>query len=186
MPGDEAEGESHDHQVRPEETIVHRKISGYRKVYHKTCRSLCKSAFLPWWYRSFLLRQTGVTVGRSVVINEGFTLVCDGGFEDRLIIGDRVAFGPNVTIVLTSHPNHSRLRAQKDIYPFIEVYGRVTIGHDAWIGAGSIILPNCIIGDCSVVGAGAVVTSDVPAYCVVAGVPARVIRTIAPAEVTPG
>lgn len=50
------------------------------------------------------------------------------------------------------------------------------VGHDTWIGHGAIIMPNVAVGDGSIVGAGAVVTHDVPRYSVVAGVPARVVR----------
>ncbi len=68
----------------------------------------------------------------------------------------------------------------------IETYGKVTssisgkiiIKQGAWIGAGVIILPNVTIGECAVVGAGAVVTKDVPAYTVAVGVPAKVIKKL--------
>lgn len=52
----------------------------------------------------------------------------------------------------------------------------VTIGNDVWIGMRSIIMPGVNIGDGSVIGAGAVVTKDVPAYAIVGGVPAKVIK----------
>ena len=52
----------------------------------------------------------------------------------------------------------------------------IVIGNDVWIGAGTIVLPEVKIGDGAIIGAGAVVTHDVPAYAVVAGVPARILR----------
>ncbi|MGQ2909128.1 MAG: DapH/DapD/GlmU-related protein [Aliihoeflea sp.] len=60
---------------------------------------------------------------------------------------------------------------------------RVTIGNDVWIGHGAVIMPGISIGDGAVVGANAVVTRDVPAYAVVAGAPARVLRQRFPADV---
>ena len=58
------------------------------------------------------------------------------------------------------------------------VYKRVVIGKDVWIGANAIILPGVTIGDGCVIGAGSVVTTDLPPHCVVVGNPARVIKTI--------
>ncbi len=60
---------------------------------------------------------------------------------------------------------------------------RVMIGHDVWVGHGAIILPGRSIGDGAVIAAGAVVTKDVPAYVIVAGNPARLIRQRFPAEI---
>ncbi|MDD5141896.1 acyltransferase [Methanoregula sp.] len=153
-----------------------------KKGFRKICRSLVKNAFLPNSIRVFLLKMTGVTIGSQVIINEGFTLACDIGYEENLIIEDRVAFGPNVTIIITSHPNHSLLRELHSIYPHFEVFGNVRIKHDSWIGAGSIILPDTCINESSLVGAGSVVTKDVPSFCVVAGNPAKIIREISTAR----
>lgn len=149
-----------------------------QKVIKKICRSVSKSSFIPNPARIYFLRKAGVNIGEKVIINEGFTLACDIGYESNLTIEDRTAFGPNVTVVVTSHPNNSRLRVLKDIYPSFEIFGTVCIHHDAWVGAGAIILPGVTVGEHSIVGAGAVVTEDVPPFSIVAGVPAKVIRAI--------
>lgn len=149
-----------------------------KKGLKKSCRSISKSSFLPNGARIYFLRNTGVNIGDGVVINEGFTLACDIGYESNLIIEDRVAFGPNVTVIVTSHPNNSKLREFNNTYSFIEDFGQILIRHDAWIGAGATILSNITIGEYSVIGAGAVVTKNVLPYTVVAGVPAKVIRSI--------
>lgn len=149
-----------------------------KKIIKKIYRSLSKSSFIPNSVRIYSLRKTGVNIGDGVIINEGFTLACDIGYESNLVIEDRTAFGPNVTVVVTSHPNNSRLRSLKNLYPSFEVFSNVCIMHDAWIGAGAIILPGVTVGEHSIVGAGAVVTEDVSPFSVVVGVPAKMIRAI--------
>jgi len=135
-----------------------------KKIAKKICRSISKSSFIPNTLRIYFLRKAGVNIGDEVIVNEGFTLACDIGYESNLTIEDRTAFGPNVTVVVTSHPNNSRSREHKDVYPFMEVFGNIAIHHDAWVGAGAIILPGVTVGEHSIVGAGAVVTEDVPPF----------------------
>jgi acetyltransferase-like isoleucine patch superfamily enzyme len=120
------------------------------------------------------LRSAGYRIGRSVYLGEGLH-VTDELFSDlcSLSIGDRVAVAQRVMIVLASHPNESRLRTNVQ-----SVYGHVAIEDDAWIGAGAIILPNVTIGKAAIVGAGAVVTKDVAPRTIVAGNPARPLRSV--------
>lgn len=153
------------------------KIRGSR-ILKKLSRSMGKSSFIPNQLRIMLLRGAGVNIGSDTIINEGFTLACDIGYESNLSIGNRVALGPNVIIVLTSHPNNSNLRKLKKNNPSMEVFGAITICDDVWIGAGAVILPNVTIGNGSIIGAGAVVNKDVDPFTIVAGVPAKKIKDI--------
>ena len=110
-----------------------------------------------------------VHLGSHVYVNSGCTFVDDG----HIYIGDNTMFGPNVVLATAGHPLDVEQRKQglqfnKDIH----------IGANVWIGAGAIILPGITIGDNSIVGAGSVVTKDVPANVVVAGNPAKVIKTL--------
>jgi maltose O-acetyltransferase len=126
--------------------------------------------------RKLFLRLSNVTCGAESVINSGFILSDD--YQPLLIIGSRVAISPNVTVICCSSPNNSELTER---YGFIERYvkaGRVVIQDDAWIGTGSIVLPNVEIGKCSIVGAGSVVNSNVPPNVAVAGVPARIVSRL--------
>ena len=81
--------------------------------------------------------------------------------------------GPGVQIYTVTHPLDATQRKTG-----LEQGKAVTIGNSVWIGGGAIILPGVSIGDGAVIAAGAVVTKDVPAYVVVAGNPARVIKTL--------
>ena len=56
------------------------------------------------------------------------------------------------------------------------IEGEIIVGNDVWIGSNAVILPNCNIGDGAIIGAGAVVTSDIEPYTVVGGIPARFIK----------
>lgn len=84
----------------------------------------------------------------------------------------------NVTVLTHLDVGRTPLRAQ--VYP--PVYGGVVIGEGAYIGANAVILHGVRIGRCAVVAAGAVVREDVPAYAVVGGVPARILKTLEPAD----
>lgn len=149
----------------------------YSKLLQGTCRALAKYAFHSS-LRVFALRIAGVKIGKDIFINGGLTLICSMGCEKDLLIEDRASIASNVTLVMTSNPNFSRLRELKKIYPSVEVEGKIHIKHDAWIGAHCLILPNVTIGEFSIVGAGSVVTKDVQPFTVVAGVPAKVIKKL--------
>ncbi len=121
--------------------------------------------------RITLLRACGFRIGRDVYIGEELLVIEElSDFSEKLVIGDRVAIAPRVTLVTSSDANFSRLMER--LKP---IRGRIVIGDDAWIGTGVIVLPNVTIGRAAIVGAGAVVTRDVPDEAVVAGVPARVM-----------
>ena len=115
---------------------------------------------------------SNIFVGRDFYANTGcIFLDCA-----RIEIGDRVLLGPAVQLLAATHPLDARLRAQG--YEYAEP---ITIGDDAWLGGGVIVLPGITIGERAVVGAGSVVTREVPADTVVAGNPARAIRAAAAA-----
>lgn len=93
---------------------------------------------------------------------------------NTITLGENVFFGPNVVITADTHPN--------DVEEGEEFRGQyslpVTIGDNAWIGAGAIILPGVTIGENSVIGAGSVVTKSIPANCVAVGSPCKIIKQI--------
>lgn len=110
-----------------------------------------------------------VSLGDHVYANFNLTLVDDG----RIEIGSYVMIGPNVTITSGAHPISPALRDHDVQYNL-----PVIIEDHVWIGAGAIILPGVRIGKDSVIGAGSVVTKDIPAGSVAVGNPCRVIRQI--------
>lgn len=88
-------------------------------------------------------------------------------------IGDNTMFGPNVVIATAGHPILPELRARG-----LQFNLPVHIGSNVWIGGGSQIMPGVTIGDDTVIGAGSVVTRDIPSGVVAVGVPCRVVREI--------
>lgn len=90
----------------------------------------------------------------------------------QVTIGDFTLFGPAVQIYTATHPLNAELRRKQEYAKPIE------IGSDAWVGGGAIICPGVKIGSKSVIGAGSVVTREIPAGVFAAGNPCRVIREI--------
>lgn len=108
-------------------------------------------------------------VGKNFYSNFNLTVVDDAD----IYIGDNVMIAPNVVIATGTHPVCPELREMVYQYNL-----PVHIGNRVWIGAGAIILPGVTIGDDSVIGAGSVVTKDIPSGVVAVGNPCRVIREI--------
>lgn len=92
-------------------------------------------------------------------------------------IGDNVLIGPAVQIYTAMHPLDSGERRRG-----LEYAKPVSIGSDVWIGGGAVICPGVSIGDRTIIGAGSVVTRDIPPDVIAAGNPARIIREIARGE----
>src|ERR1044071_615456 len=91
----------------------------------------------------------------------------------QVTIGSRTLFGPNVQIYTATHPINYKERASG-----LEFAKPITIGDDVWVGGSVVICPGVTIGDRSVIGAGSVVTRDIPADVFAAGNPCRVIRSL--------
>ncbi len=110
-------------------------------------------------------------IGDGVNIEQGVHIVC----QARVVIEDDVSITPYCAIVDTYHPHDPPDGEPKIGARFPDKPTFVVIGRGTFIGAHSVILPNVTIGKGCVVGAGSVVRSDIPDYCVAAGVPARVV-----------
>lgn len=112
--------------------------------------------------------------GKNVYANFNLTLVDD----THIYVGDYTMIGPNVVIATAGHPVLPALREMAYQYN-----AAVHIGKNCWLGAGVIVLPGVTIGDNSVIGAGSVVTKDIPSNTVAVGNPCRVIRDIGERDV---
>lgn len=161
-------------EIQAELAANHEWLSRYNAALHKPADD-----------RRRLLLERFAFVGEDAVIRPPFH--CDYGFNISLgagvflnfncvildvvgvFIGDHTQIGPGVQILAADHPRDAATRASG-----LEFGRPVRIGRNVWIGGGAIILPGTSIGDNSVIGAGSVVTRDVPAGATAFGNPARV------------
>lgn len=110
-----------------------------------------------------------IEVGKNFFANYNCTIIDVA----KVKIGDNCQFAPNVSIYTAGHPLHPV--ARNSLYE----YGiEVTVGNNVWIGGNTVIMPGVHIGSNTVIGAGSVVTKDIPDWVVAAGNPCRVIREI--------
>jgi len=90
----------------------------------------------------------------------------------RVVVGDYTLFGPAVQIYTATHPMNADLRRRQEFGKPVEV------GSDVWVGGGAVLCPGVKVGSKSVIGAGSVVTGDIPDGVFAAGNPCRVVREI--------
>ena len=116
-----------------------------------------------------------ISIGNHFYANFDCVMLDGGGIE----IGDHVLFGPRVGIYTSNHAVDAWERANGACYA-----RPVKIGNHVWVGAGVHINPGVTIGDNSIIGSGSVITKDIPANVIAAGVPCKVIREITEADKT--
>lgn len=120
-----------------------------------------------------IIRQpNNVIIGNNCYFNHN-TIICGGKTKSKIIIGNNVQTGPNVAIYAYNHSfmNKKMLISEQGYYD-----KTVQIGDDVWIGANTVILPGVNIGRGVVIGAGSVVTKDLPDYSLCGGIPAKPLK----------
>lgn len=110
-----------------------------------------------------------VHFGKAIYCNFNLTMVDD----THIYVGDYTMFGPNVTVATAGHPILPELREKAYQYN-----APVHIGKNCWFGAGVIVLPGITIGDNVVIGAGSVVTKDLPSNVIAVGNPCKILRKV--------
>jgi acetyltransferase-like isoleucine patch superfamily enzyme len=110
-----------------------------------------------------------ISIGHRFFANYNCTIL-DGA---EVVFGDDVRIGPNCTFCTPNHAMDPQMRKEGHL-----IFKPITIGHNVWFGAGVTVLPGVTIGDHSVIGAGSVVTRDIPANVFAAGNPCKVIKSL--------
>jgi maltose O-acetyltransferase len=138
-----------------------------RRVYSKRLKSCGKN--LEIYENNNIKGFKNISIGDDFFMNFGGTLDA----QDDLVIGNYVTCGYNVKLITV---NHIFTRLDLQIQKQGVEHKKISVGNDVWIGADAIVLPGVKIGDGCVIGAGSIVTKDVPDFAVAAGNPARVIK----------
>lgn len=126
--------------------------------------------------RLLFYEMTGVPIGAGTVINPNVLLYDE--YRALVSFGERVSVASGVALIAASGPNNSRLAELPYVRANLVQTAAITVEADAWLGAHAVVLPGVTIGACAIVGAGAVVAEDVSGHTIVAGVPARVVRSL--------
>lgn len=136
-------------------------------VYRNALRELCPLS------DGFIRAPFYCDYGFNIEVGAGSFINFDCVFLDLvpIRIGRNVLIGPKVQLLTAVHPFEADERATKT-----EMGKPITIGDDCWLGGGVIVCPGITIGARTIVGAGSVVTRDIPADCIAAGNPARILR----------
>ncbi|KAK5729816.1 hypothetical protein LTS12_027289 [Elasticomyces elasticus] len=161
-----------DHNLMDPRSISYDKIGDARlEVLKKALGSVGEGTFIePPFMPDY---GCNIIIGKNCFLNWNMTILD----TSLVVIGDRVQFGPNVSIFSAGHDTSVLSRIK-----FVEFGHPIFIEDDSWIGGNVVILPGVRIGKGTTVGAGSVVTKDIPPYSVAVGSPCKVRKTIPSVE----
>lgn len=146
-------------QLTFDKNLIRLKVSELLGIEIDETTTICIPFYTDWGQH--------ISIGKEVFINMGCTFMDRGG----ITIEDKVLIGPKVNLITENHPESSELRRYVYSQP-------IHIKKGAWIGASATVLPGITIGENAIVGAGSVVTKNVPDNTIVGGIPAKPIRQI--------
>ena len=147
--------------------VMSRVIRNLRRMATKNCFDYCGE-------NVNVEKDADFGTGKGISIGDNSGLGVNCSVRGPLEMGNNIMMGPDV-IIMTSVHNTSSVDLPMNQQGFLE-NKKVRIEDDVWIGTRVIIMPGVTIGRGSIIGAGAVVTKDVPEYAVVAGVPAKIVK----------
>lgn len=139
---------------------------GKKSALGKNCKLLCWDHY----NGKKLEKEPSICIGENFNATEGLIIQC----ANRVFIGNNVLFATNIFIIDYNHGMNPNSISYRD-NP-LEISSGVCIENDVWVGSNVTILPGVTIGKKAIIAAGAIVTHNVPAYCIVGGNPAKIIK----------
>lgn len=155
-------------------TLMHRYFTTPSFLFKGMVGYLAYVSIAPPWLAAWLHKKRGVRIGNYKTVYIAPNVLIDTSFPEHVTIGDGVYITRGAKVIC--HTAFTPL-TQKIIGHEYTI-GDVVIEEGAYIGVNAVVLPSVRVGRCAVIGAGAVVTKDVPPYAIVGGVPARVIGDV--------
>lgn len=156
-------------------TYLEKNVANVPKRWKKVIASFYPDANI----RKCYLQDMGVVFGEHSFVNMGFMKIPNTQAANKVYIGKNVSIAPNVICICEANANNGiEINEYSYVVNKATCRGDIHIEDEVWLGANVIILPGITIGECSIVGAGSVVTKNLPPYGVYVGVPAKKIKDI--------
>jgi len=156
-----------------------RGLRALRSIIHRFLHAIARGfPMFPVW-RAKLHRMRGVKVGKGVFI--GSDVFIDNTYPESIVIEDYVTIISRTFVVGHSFDPLHLQNVLKDSSK--DRKKGIILKKGCYVGGQCVILSGVTIGECAIIGAGSVVTEDIPPYCIAVGVPAKTIRTFSPSEV---
>jgi len=154
--------------------LMHKYFTNFSFLLKGLLGYLAYISIMPPWFSAWLHKKRGVRISNYKSVYIAPNVLIDTSFPEHITIGDGVYITRGAKVIC--HTSFTPLA--QEVVGHEYTIGDVVIEEGSYIGVNAVILPSVRVGRCAIVGAGAVVTKDVPPYAIVGGVPARVIGDV--------
>ncbi len=161
------------------DSLIYKVLESSVDIMPKRLQKLIANYYTDARIRKLYFDRLGVKMGEGSFANLGMKIIVSENHRYSIEIGKNVSIGPNLTLITEATAgNGDEINTLPYVKEKLTKEAKIYIEDEVWVGANVVILPGVKVGRCSVIGAGAVVNSDIEPYSVYAGVPARKIRDL--------